>query len=124
VGWFHDRVVVYENLAVSGTATSVDDEATLAEGRSLIEGIGPTPFSAQVAIRLATARAQQVDLGVYDARGRRIASLSARESLSPGTHEFTWDGRDRDGQAVASGLYFVRAVTSERTDVRKIVLTR
>jgi len=41
---------------------------------------------------------------VLDARGRRVA-----EGSGGAAGAWTWAGTDRDGRAVASGVYFVRA---------------
>lgn len=43
---------------------------------------------------------------------------------SEGEHVAVWDGSAEDGEQVASGLYFVRLLTREWTDVRKVVLVR
>jgi len=45
-----------------------------------------------------------VRFDVLDARGRRVAEGSGGAAGS-----WTWPGTDRDGRAVASGIYFVRA---------------
>jgi hypothetical protein len=41
---------------------------------------------------------------VLDARGRRLA-----EGSGGAAGAWTWQGTDRDGHAVASGVYFIRA---------------
>lgn len=52
-------------------------------------------------IRVSGAKAEAV--GVFNAKGLRIASLQALDS-----RRFRWDGRDEDGQAVGAGPYQLR----------------
>ena len=46
------------------------------------------------------------------------------EYLSPGRHEVYWDGRDRSGAQVASGVYFVQLVVNGQSQVRKMFVTK
>ena len=57
---------------------------------------------------LPAGGAAEVD--VYDVRGSRLRRLQVRE-LTAGRHPITWDGRNENGQLVASGIYFARLHT-------------
>jgi len=43
---------------------------------------------------------------------------------SMGTHTWSWDGRDGNGEPVASGVYFYRSVVGGRTQVGKLALLK
>jgi hypothetical protein len=58
-------------------------------------------------IIFALPRGAEVELSVFDLRGRRIRSL-AGGSLPAGEHAVKWNRRDGAGHSVASGVYFVR----------------
>ena len=45
-------------------------------------------------------------------------------TLPEGRHEYTWNGRDASGRAVASGVYWLRLVTPETQHTLKAVLLR
>ena len=63
-------------------------------------------------------------VGVFDLHGRLIRSL-VRESLLAGDHEVTWNGRDALGRPVASGVYFVRLLSPDGSELsRKLVLAK
>jgi hypothetical protein len=67
----------------------------------------PNPFNPRTSIKFGLARATEIDLSVYDVRGRRVATLAT--GLWPaGDHAIEWDGRDGAGHAVASGTYICR----------------
>jgi flagellar hook assembly protein FlgD len=69
-----------------------------------------------------------VSLEVYDALGRRVATLVDRR-MSAGEYVARWAGVDERGQAAASGVYFyVLSLSidgkSVQREVRKMALLR
>lgn len=83
----------------------------------------PNPFNAQTTIEYELHTLGPVELLVYDALGRRVRTLVEMQQ-APGRHIVQWDGRDEDGLAVASGVYFYRLRVGIRRQVRKLVLLR
>jgi hypothetical protein len=83
----------------------------------------PNPFRGDTEIRFELPRAGVVDLAVFDVGGRRVASLLSG-SLGSGRHAATWNGRGVDGSPAASGVYFVRLTTPERTVTRDMLLLK
>ena len=69
------------------------------------------------------ARAGQARLAVYDATGRLVRDLVSGPR-DAGLHETWWDGRDRSGGRVASGIYFARLEADGRLDAVKVVVLR
>lgn len=75
-----------------------------AVARSRLLGAVPNPFNPATRIRFELARAGDVWLDVFDARGRRIRRLQM-PGAAAGAHAFDWDGRDARGAALPSGTY-------------------
>ena len=71
--------------------------------------IYPAPFQSggSCTIMAASKRPSQGKLLIYDVRGRTVRMLSA-ESAGEGMARVSWNGRDRGGRDVASGVYFMR----------------
>ena len=69
--------------------------------------IAPNPFNPMTHVLFSLAQPGRVQVAVYDLSGRRVA-LVADENYSAGDQDVLWTGRDDDGRAVASGVYFVR----------------
>ena len=67
----------------------------------------PNPFNPETEIRYALPQAGFVKLVILDALGRAVRSL-VQEQQSPGWRRTIWDGRNDNGAAVASGVYFYR----------------
>jgi hypothetical protein len=84
---------------------------------------GPSPFRDVTRIQCTLARAGRAHLEILDLHGRRIVTLASGE-VAAGAHPFTWNGSDETGARVASGLYFVRLMSGDRTLTRRLVLAR
>ncbi|HNR69388.1 MAG TPA: right-handed parallel beta-helix repeat-containing protein [bacterium] len=67
----------------------------------------PNPFNPTTAILFDLPRPARVELTVYSIDGKRVKSLENR-NLQAGRHQRLWDGTDRNGIRVASGVYFYR----------------
>ena len=66
---------------------------------------------------------ERVALDLFDAAGRRVASL-ARGPRAAGRHVARWDGRNDAGVRAAPGVYFVRAVVGAREERSRVVVVR
>ncbi|MFH1313964.1 MAG: right-handed parallel beta-helix repeat-containing protein [Candidatus Eisenbacteria bacterium] len=83
----------------------------------------PNPSNQSTRIAFSLARSGQIDLAIYDARGRRVTVLADGYSEA-GEFEFTWDGTDGRGGQVPAGIYFCRFKAGEKSASQKIVLVR
>ncbi|RKZ17587.1 hypothetical protein DRQ53_03100 [bacterium] len=83
----------------------------------------PSPFNPATTIRMQLERATDLDVAVFDLKGRLVRSLhSGRHAAGPVA--LRWNGRDSTGREVASGTYLVRVRTPEFTRVARGVLVR
>lgn len=83
----------------------------------------PNPFNPQTSITFRLAQRQHVRLSIHDATGREVMTL-IDEVRPQGSNTVSWTGRDREGSAVASGVYLYRLITEERIETRRMVLLR
>ena len=89
----------------------------------------PNPFNPQTTIRFELAEAGPVTLAVFDAQGRRVATL-ARGFYAAGEHAAAWDGRDATGRPVGSGVYLYRLLVQpvsggqRQVYIRRMLLLR
>jgi aminopeptidase N len=83
----------------------------------------PNPFNPHTTIRFAIPETRAVTLRIYDVAGRLVTTLAERR-YPAGTHVLTWDGTDRRGSAVASGVYFYKIIAGRDAATRKMVLLR
>ncbi|MDH4038705.1 MAG: T9SS type A sorting domain-containing protein [Candidatus Krumholzibacteria bacterium] len=83
----------------------------------------PNPFNPSTVIRYTLPSRGHVTLSVFDARGARVATLLSTER-DIGAHTTAWDGRDDNGRAVCSGVYFARLSHAAGTRTYKLLLLK
>jgi len=96
-----------------------------------IPGIGqvtvaahPNPFNPQTTIAFELPRAMEVSLDIFDLQGRLVRSLLDESPFATGGHKQVWDGRDGEGRATASGVYFYRFTAGDQKRVGKLTLLK
>jgi hypothetical protein len=86
----------------------------------------PNPFNPSTTIQYDIpdgSSPAQVEINIYDVRGRLVRKLVDQEKV-PGHYQIHWDGRDKYGQQVSSGVYLYRIDAGEFNSTRKMVLVR
>jgi len=107
-----------------GTVSGVDgDGERPLPTETALRSVYPNPFNPSVTIEFDLDRRSDVEVSIYDVRGRLVRRLM-RDARGAGTHRVEWHGRDERGSCVATGVYFVRFRTPAHNDVRKIVLLK
>ena len=64
----------------------------------------PNPFNPTTTIRFFLPEASDISLKIYNSLGQVVRELSTG-NLEAGQHSVIWDGTNRQGSKVASGLY-------------------
>lgn len=88
---------------------------------SLFSSGEPVTVSIRIFNILQQFVAAPVALGFPGGEGLPLMQL---EYTSAGRYEAYWDGRDRNGNRVASGVYFVQMLVSGQTAWRKMFVTK
>jgi hypothetical protein len=94
-----------------------------ADTRGLAVHSYPNPFNPVTTIIYSVPDDGVADLRVYDVEGRLVKTL-VNQSRVAGVYEVSWDGRDRRGNFVGSGIYFVRLECAGKVTTRKITLLK
>ncbi len=104
--------------------SDVEDEntGTLPTGFSLSQNY-PNPFNPDTKMSLSVPERSHVKLTVYDVLGREVATI-VDKVLPAGSYTATWDGKNRSGEQVASGIYFYNLITDQYRTTRKMVLLK
>lgn len=104
--------------------TTLPDVATAIEGFAEqpagfeIASVYPNPFATSTTIAYELPRAGAVSAGVFDIRGRRVASLFEGMQQA-GRRELRWNP-----SSVSDGVYFVKVDYDGKVVTRKVVLQR
>lgn len=75
----------------------------------------------RLVIKYILEQPQRIELCISDCLGREIAVLKCIDEPA-GQQTMTWDGVDRHGDKVASGVYFVRLNVDGLKQTHKLVI--
>lgn len=106
------------NRTASGIAGDTPVPAAVSQLRNY-----PNPFNPTTTVSWELSRETHLTLGVYDVSGRLIVML-LDERMSAGPQVWVWNGRDRSGRPVASGMYLFRLVAGRESLTRKAILLK
>ncbi|UCH61959.1 MAG: T9SS type A sorting domain-containing protein [Fidelibacterota bacterium] len=83
----------------------------------------PNPFNPSTILRFDLPAAADIHIVVYDLLGREVVRLVDRR-LEAGYHQLVWNGRDRSGRELPTGMYIVLMATPEFRKSIKLLLLK
>ncbi len=108
---------------------NIDDNDVQLPQKFLLASNYPNPFNPTTTIRYGLPESSDVSVIVYDITGREVIQL-VDSRVPAGNRRVVWNGRDRHGNPVASGLYIYRLVAKSNktkqifTQSNKMVLMK
>jgi hypothetical protein len=129
VRWTNGQVDTYHGVEADGLLRLVEGRQLTAVEEALPDPVFslapnyPNPFNPSTAIEFSLAEEAEVRLVVYNSLGQPVRQL-LDQRLEAGAHRIAWDGRDRQGRSLASGVYFCRLRAGGREGVRSMLLLR
>jgi len=97
--------------------------APQADGAAGLRLRAPGVFRGSLPVVLMLPARARVELALFDAQGRCLARLLEGEA-GPGAVALRWDGRERGGAPVRSGVCYLRFSTDGVEQTRRIVCVR
>ena len=70
-----------------------------------VDNAYPNPFNGKISFDFIVSKPGLMEFKIFDITGKLVADNLVL-SNAPGKHKISWDGRDRFGQIVASGIYY------------------
>lgn len=98
------------------TAVSLPD----VPGAALALRASPNPSGGAMTFAFELERATSIDLDVFDAAGRRVASV-ASGPRSAGRHELRWNRRDVSGGPLPAGVYYGLLRAGDGSRITRVV---
>jgi len=113
-------------IEVPGMPVSVEDKDGLASNkptRFWLEQNYPNPFNPRTSIPFYLEENSPVTIKILNVLGQEVTTL-LDQKLSAGKHVIEWNGMDKNGTSVPSGVYFYQVKTRSTTAVKKMILMR
>jgi PKD repeat protein len=83
----------------------------------------PNPFNPRTMISYQLAEDTEVELDVYNIKGQHVITL-VKEQQKSGKHTVEWQGLDKKGDPIASGIYLYKLSTDKTSSTRKMILMK
>ena len=114
------EIIIY----LSGIAQPVsNDDDSVVPAITSLNGNYPNPFNPETNISFGMKSAGNVEILVYNLLGQKVKTL-LKEFKAAGNHNIVWNGKDDNGQNVASGVYFYRMSTEQYSKTAKMILMK
>ena len=88
----------------------------------------PNPFNPETWIPYQLAKASDVKISIYAADGKLVRTLALGHQevgiYQSKSHAAYWDGRNAQGESVASGVYFYTFSAVDFTATRKMLIKK
>ncbi len=118
----HESLGMTGNITVEAPSGILDAEDDVPDGFFLGQN-HPNPFNPETVISFSLETGGKTTLIVYNLLGQRVSTI-VDGFLQAGSHQVTWDSRDRTGELVPSGMYLYRLQSGEVNATRKMVIVR
>ncbi|NUM64167.1 tandem-95 repeat protein, partial [candidate division KSB1 bacterium] len=109
----------------TGTTTQTLAAATAQRPPASLQLVGnhPNPFYSHTNITFALPEAAPASLIIYNLTGQVVRKLV--DGLQPaGFRQISWNGRDKFGNEVPTGVYFMRLQSGGQVKVKRMILQR
>ena len=88
-----------------------------------LKGNYPNPFNPETIIQFNTAEKGNVSIEIYNIRGQKVRTL-LNSLVERGEHTIVWNGKDDNGRALGSGVYFYQMKTDGFSEMRRMTLLK
>jgi len=97
----------FQRFEFVGSGTGVEQHAVdfITPDDYVLEQNYPNPFNPETTIEYVLPLNKKVSLRIYDMMGRVVRTLVKDELQTAGRQRVRWDGKNDNGQRVASGVY-------------------
>jgi flagellar hook assembly protein FlgD len=110
------------SISVTVVVVSGKSESLLPDAFSLSQNY-PNPFNPETVIKYALPEDCYVELTIYNLLGQKVKIL-VNQYQNAGYKIVHWNGRDDQGNELASGVYFYKIKTTKYSQTKKMVLLR
>jgi outer membrane protein assembly factor BamB len=90
---------------------------------SLNVSSAPNPFSENIVFNISLDKNVVMNASVFNMQGVAVKIFSDA-TMNAGNYQYTWEGKDNNGNELPSGIYFFRVTAGNYSSVKKIVLIK
>jgi flagellar hook assembly protein FlgD len=110
------------SISVTVVVVTGKSESLLPDAFSLSQNY-PNPFNPETVIKYALPEDCHVELTIYNLLGQKVKTL-VNQYQEAGYKMVHWNGRDDEGNEIASGVLFYKIKSPKYSETKKMVLLR
>jgi hypothetical protein len=76
----------------------------------------PNPFNPTTSIEFSLPQDSKVGIEIYNVKGQKVNEL-VKGYLTKGKHSIKWNGNDKSGKHVGSGVYYYKLRINDKTEI-------
>jgi hypothetical protein len=84
----------------------------------------PNPFNGETIISYSLEKQSSVSLFIFSITGHLVLPILNKEIQEAGEHHYLWEGRDANGKAVSTGIYFYELYVNEYRESKAMILIK
>lgn len=111
---------VYNTWNVNITSTPNED---LTVKNTALQNNFPNPFNPETKISYQLKSEGETSLIIYNTKGQIVKTL-VKQRMGQGKHSVIWNGTDKYGKHVSSGIYFYELRTKDYSNIKKMILIK
>ena len=100
-----------------------DDPIAPEPGKLILHQNYPNPFNPSTTISYNLPKTGPVRMDIYNIKGQLVKTL-VNDHKTAGSHSVIWDGKDDNGRAASTGVYFYRIVTPDKVLTNKMLMVK
>lgn len=111
------------NIVRDFTVDVKDEKEEYLPAQFSLEQNYPNPFNPSTVISFTLPNESNVSIKIYDLLGNEVRSL-LNENKNSGKYNIMWDGRDKNGNQISSGVYFYKIQAGKYSETKKMVFMK
>ncbi|MHB9027328.1 MAG: FlgD immunoglobulin-like domain containing protein [Candidatus Latescibacterota bacterium] len=118
--------MVNAEAAINGVIGSVSNATVTLKAVPTVYALSqnfPNPFNPTTTIEYSIPKAGHTTLAIYNVAGQKVRTL-INESQAASFYKVVWDGRNDNGESVATGMYFYKLVSGNYSKIVKMTLMK
>jgi hypothetical protein len=118
--------MVNAEVAINGEIGSVSNSTITLKAIPTVYALSqnfPNPFNPTTTIEYSIPKAGNTTLAIYNIAGQKVRTL-VNESQAASFYKVVWDGRNDNGESVATGMYFYKLVSGNYSKIVKMTLMK
>ena len=115
-------IASYQGGSNGNGTTGIDVSAKRPESVYITSNY-PNPFNSSTTIEFTISSHGYSELTIYTIAGQKVRELIAG-TLNASTHSAVWDGNNRYGSSVSSGIYLLHVSSNGKENTRRIMLLK